>query len=531
MKKHNTRADLEKALLAAQTSEESLKIIFNTSPIPMAMFDTKDENILLWSSSAIEKFGHSPEKVSEWYELAYPDPAYRKEVIERWKPFLEKAHESKKAVNTGEYYITCMDGTVKICEIYAQFIPGNLIVTLNDVTQFRNIQNALLESNSFLDITGRMARVGGWQLDVKTKELSWTKETYRIHEVPFDHKPSLEEAINFFHPDDREKLEEAIEEAMQGKPYDMELKFITAKGNELWTHTICKPFVENGEVVKLTGTFQDITERKNAEKDLKKIEWLLEKEKNPTIKEYLPYYGDVTLLNTERTILDNVGHDILSMLANDIMELLDTSLAVYEKNGDYAFGMFVSGWCQVMDNDSRKLCKTAENAKALVCGKWLCHENCWNESAKAAIATKKSTDIECVGGIRLFAEPIFAGNECIGVINIGYGSPPRDESKLQELADAFHNDISELRKAANNYKDRPPFLIDIAKNRLKSTAAMIGNMVYQKQIEKTLQTRNHELEIFNDAAVDRELMINEHRKQINQLLKELGKKPKYDIVE
>jgi len=40
----------------------------------------------------------------------------------------------------------------------------------------------------------------------------------------------------------------------------------------------------------------------------------------------------------------------------------------------------------------------------------------------------------------------------------------------------------------------------------------------------------NELEIFNDAAVDREIIVNEQRKEINELLKKLGKEPKYDIV-
>ena len=51
-----------------------------------------------------------------------------------------------------------------------------------------------------------------------------------------------------------------------------------------------------------------------------------------------------------------------------------------------------------------------------------------------------------------------------------------------------------------------------------------------KKIEDNINQRMTELEIFNDAAVDRELMINDHRKEINELLKELGKDKKYEIV-
>jgi PAS domain S-box-containing protein len=57
------------------------------------------------------------------------------------------------------------------------------------------------------------------------------------------------------------------------------------------------------------------------------------------------------------------------------------------------------------------------------------------------------------------------------------------------------------------------------------------NFTEQKKAEKELENRMKQLEIFNDASVDRELMINDHRKEINDLLKDLGRKPKYEIVE
>ena len=118
--------------------------------------------------------------------------------------------------------------------------------------------------------------------------------------------------------------------------------------------------------------------RKNT---LRQIEWLLEKKNIPSHEKkvnYEPYYGDVTELNTCRVIMDSVGKDTLKEIAEDAIDLLGTSVAIYEANGDYAFGMFSSGWCQLMDAASRELCQTDDNRKALDCGGWLCHGNCWN---------------------------------------------------------------------------------------------------------------------------------------------------------
>ncbi|MDD2353176.1 MAG: PAS domain S-box protein [Atribacterota bacterium] len=244
---------------------------------------------------------------------------------------------------------------------------------------------------------------------------------------------------------------------------------------------------------------------KKKEEDLQKIDWLLEKEDNQKKKDqqpYIPSYGDVTELNTERTILDLVGKDTLEALCADTMDLLDTSVAVYEKNGDYAFGMFVSGWCQLMDAASRKLCNTEDNQKALASGKWHCHENCWNESAKVAIKTGKPTDIACIGGINLYAEPIYSGNQIIGVINIGYGNPPTDEKSLKELSQKYQIDYHTLLTRAKEYKPRPPFIIDIAKKRLHNIAFLIGKIVQNARNEQKLKESEKQFKTITEGSAD-----------------------------
>jgi len=145
-------------------SENKLRATLDATPFPIAVVDLQDDTIFYWSSSAVALFGHTAPTASEWYQIAYPDPDYRREVIERWKPFLEIARESCRPVNTGEYRVTCRDHSVRICVLYATFLPDNLIVTFHDITDRKQAeeQKAELEAqNRQLQKSESLGRMAG----------------------------------------------------------------------------------------------------------------------------------------------------------------------------------------------------------------------------------------------------------------------------------------------------------------------------------------------------------------------------------
>jgi PAS domain S-box-containing protein len=129
------------------------------------------------------------------------------------------------------------------------------------------------EIEILLNEVGEMAHVGGWELDVRTKEVHWTKETYRIHDISEDEKFDLSKAVLFFDLPDRSTLEAALQRCMEtGEPFDLELPFTSAKGRHLWTRAMGRAVNVGGKVVKLTGTFQDITEQRKMGGALKESE-------------------------------------------------------------------------------------------------------------------------------------------------------------------------------------------------------------------------------------------------------------------
>ncbi len=133
----------------------------------------------------------------------------------------------------------------------------------------KQTEETLGRVESLLEATQRISKVGGWELDVATLTPVWTEEVYRIYELPLEYKPTLEEALGFYALEDRPRIEQAVYRCMQkGEPYDLEVRFVTAKGKSLWVRSIGEADYENGEIVRLWGTFQDITERKRMEEKL-----------------------------------------------------------------------------------------------------------------------------------------------------------------------------------------------------------------------------------------------------------------------
>ena len=252
---------------------------------------------------------------------------------------------------------------------------------------------------------------------------------------------------------------------------------------------------------RITGTvlvFQNVSERRRKEAELRRIEWMLAPKLRPGVAGEVAQqqtYGDLTGLNTSRLILDSVGSDLLQDIVTDYLDLLETSSAVYERNGDYAFGIFSSGWCRFMDQAARNCCATEDNRQALCSGRWHCHESCWTDASKLSIERAEVVDIACRGGLRLHAVPIFAGNEIIGSINCGYGDPPRDPNALRELAELYQVGFEELQHLSGAYQMRPPFIVELAKKRLKNSARLIGEIVRRRTLERRQQESERQYRI------------------------------------
>lgn len=109
--------------------------------------------------------------------------------------------------------------------------------------------------------------VGGWRIDLPSKTLSVSEEVLRIRGLPPEYDLTLEEGIEFYHPQDRPTIRAAVERLRtEGETYDLELREIRSDGELAWVRTTgVAEYDEEGEVVALRGVYRDVTERKQRE--------------------------------------------------------------------------------------------------------------------------------------------------------------------------------------------------------------------------------------------------------------------------
>lgn len=150
-----------------------------------------------------------------------------------------------------------------------------------DITERLERDKAIHASRALLDETGQVAGVGGWRLDLETQALEWTEQTRRIHETPADHRPDVDNGIQFYAPEARPIIAEAIAKALaSGEGWDLELPFITYTGRSIWVRAVGEVETHEGKPVALIGAFADISavvaERQRLELERKRLAMIIE---------------------------------------------------------------------------------------------------------------------------------------------------------------------------------------------------------------------------------------------------------------
>ncbi|MDQ2926720.1 MAG: diguanylate cyclase [Pseudomonadota bacterium] len=215
-----------------------------------------------------DQLGYSPGEIGElgedWRQIVHPTDIGRMlAAIEAHFRGETSAYECEFRVRhkSGRWIWLLSRG--KVVERDEFGIAVRMAGTHMDLSRRKRAEAELERTAEMLRRTGELAHIGGWELDLATMQVEWTEQVYRIHELEPGTMPSLEDAVDFYAPQAQPVIRAAIESAAgEGTPYDLELPFITAKGNARWVRAQGLAVIEDGKPVRLLGAFQDITEKK-----------------------------------------------------------------------------------------------------------------------------------------------------------------------------------------------------------------------------------------------------------------------------
>jgi len=173
--------------------------------------------------------------------------------------------------------------------------------TAFDLTDHYKAEQALRTSTELLNVSQRVAKMGGWQLDIQNQHLFWTDQIYQLLDTNRDAiNFTTQSGLDYFSPESRPVYAGALKAAiMQAQDFDIELEMITFKERRIDVRVICTVELENGKPRKLNGIFQDISDQKAAQLALERA------------NEELEY--------TNRVLEDIAHYDALTHLPNRVL--------------------------------------------------------------------------------------------------------------------------------------------------------------------------------------------------------------------
>ncbi len=265
---------------ALQSSRDQFRKLVENGPLSMALV-SRSGVIEYINRKAIETFGYLAQDIpnmDRWWALAYPDEAYRAEVVAQWSELVADAVAHNHEIEQREYRVTCKDGSVKLVAIQGAWVAGKVLVVFVDVTESRRAQHELALALDRFRFLAESARVYAWirRLDTDFATYLSPPDALLGPRPASGNYPLLRELV---HADDRAAYDATTAKAIaELGEFERELHITRTDGEVRWLLVRGKCYREETDnATVLAGVTVDITERKHAEEEIRRINRNLER--------------------------------------------------------------------------------------------------------------------------------------------------------------------------------------------------------------------------------------------------------------
>ncbi|MFQ4144234.1 PAS domain-containing protein [Chlorogloeopsis sp. ULAP02] len=282
---HRDIDDRKQAEQALKEREAFLRAIGDNIPnsyIYQVVREVDGNYRFYYFSAGVEKaHGLKPEAI-----LADPSLLYSTLVPEDLLYVSQKQEESAQTMSVFDVQVReySPEGNIRwarLCSTPRAMDDGRIIWdgVRFDITELKRTEETLRKSKALLTEAQKVARIGNWEFDVATKKITWTEELfYILNRDLLQKEPTYLEHLQLYHPDDREKLHKVFERAITtGESYKLTLRLNPQSDSSIrYIEGIgYADFNTDGQVIRLYGTTQDVTERVQTEKALQEKEQFL----------------------------------------------------------------------------------------------------------------------------------------------------------------------------------------------------------------------------------------------------------------